>query len=269
MVSKPTYVGGLGFSYKWNMGWMHDMLKYFEQDPIHRAYHHNKVTFGMMYAYSENYILAFSHDEVVHLKKSMLGKMPGDTWKKFANLRLLYGFMIGHPGKKLLYMGQEFGQWSEWNHDSDLQWELLETKEHKQLQDWMRDLLHLYNQTPELHELDYDSKGFEWIDCNDSFRSVVSFIRWGKERKQATVLVFNFTPIPRFGYLVGVPWGGEWKEILNSDAEPYGGSGMGNYGAQTAEEQSVHGRPASLNLTLPPLAALIFQSEKPETVEEA
>lgn len=266
MVSKPTYVGGLGFSYKWNMGWMHDILDYTKQDPIHRAYHHNKLTFGMMYAYSENYILPFSHDEVVHLKKSMLNKMPGDNWKKFANLRMLYGFMVGHPGKMLLFMGQDFGQQHEWNHDVELDWDLLEQTPHKQLQDWFRDLLHLYRTVPGLHQLDYDPNGFEWVDCNDSFRSVVSFLRWDRKREDATLFVMNFTPIPRIGYRVGVPWGGYWKEVLNSDATVYGGSGMGNYGGLEAEDISTHGRPDSLNLTLPPLSVLILQSTKPPEV---
>lgn len=275
MVSRPTYVGGLGFGLKWNMGWMHDILDYMEKDPIHRSYHHNKLTFGIWYAFSENFVLAFSHDEVVHLKKSMLNKMPGDEWQRFANLRLLYGFMTGHSGKKLLFMGGEFGQRSEWDHDTSLDWHLLELPNHKGLQDWVRDLNAAYRSYPELHQIDFQPEGFEWIDCNDYLRSVVSFTRWGKKKDRTLVFVCNFTPVPRFEYRVGVPWGGVWKEILNSDAQIYGGSGVGNLGVIQAEEQSAHGRPYSLNLSLPPLGVVIFEGKLPpalknfEVLEEA
>lgn len=263
MVSRPTYLGGLGFSLKWNMGWMHDMLDYIEKDPIYRTYHHNKLTFGMMYAFSENFLLPFSHDEVVHLKKSMLDKMPGDLWQKFANLRLLYGFMTGHPGKKLLFMGGEFGQWKEWNHDVSLDWHLLESAEHRGLQKWVEDLNALYCSTPALHQIDFDPAGFEWIDCNDSQRSLISFIRWGKKTNEAVVFVCNFTPVPRSEYRIGIPFGGFWQEVLNSDAENYGGSGMGNLGGVTADEISFHGRSHSLSLTLPPLSVVILKAKRP------
>jgi 1,4-alpha-glucan branching enzyme len=265
MVSHPTYLGGLGFSLKWNMGWMHDVLSYMENDPIHRSYHHNKLTFGLMYAFSENFVLAFSHDEVVHLKKSMLGKMPGDMWQKFANLRLLYGFMTGHPGKKLLFMGGEFGQWKEWNHDTSLDWYLLEHPEHRGLQQWVADLNAFYTSTPALHEIDFEPAGFEWIDCNDNSRSLISFIRWGKIKEEAVAFVCNFTPVPRSEYRIGVPFGGFWEEALNSDAEIYGGSGMGNLGGITAEEIPFHGRSHSLSLTLPPLAAVVLKGKRPES----
>lgn len=260
MVSRPTHLGGLGFSMKWNMGWMHDMLKYMELDPIHRNYNHNKLTFGMMYAYSENFVLPFSHDEVVHLKKSMLSKMPGDVWRMFANLRLLYGFMIGHPGKKLLFMGSEYGEWKEWNHDVGLDWTLLESERHQQLQQWFKDLMAAYHAHPALYECDVTPDGFQWIDCNDHERSVISFLRQGKDKQDAIVFVCNFTPIPRFHYRIGIPWGGEWREILNSDAEVYGGSGMGNMGSVQADEEELHGRSHSLDLTLPPLSVLVFQN---------
>ena len=263
MVSRPTYLGGLGFSLKWNMGWMHDVLDYIEKDPIYRGYHHNKLTFGLMYAFSENFLLAFSHDEVVHLKKSMIDKMPGDLWQKFANLRLLYGFMTGHPGKKLLFMGGEFGQWKEWNHDASLEWHLVDRPEHRGLQHWVEDLNALYNITPELHELDFDPSGFEWIDCNDNVRSLISFIRWGKGDNEAVVFVCNFTPVPRYEYRIGVPFGGYWQEILNSDSEIYGGSGVGNLGGVSADEIQFHGRSHSLSLTMPPLGVVVLKGKRP------
>jgi 1,4-alpha-glucan branching enzyme len=260
MVSRPSHLGGLGFSMKWNMGWMHDVLDYIEKDPIHRSYQHNKLTFGIMYAYSENFILPFSHDEVVHLKKSMLSKMPGDAWRMFANLRLLYGFMIGHPGKKLLFMGSEFGEWKEWNHDSSLDWSLPESEQHRGLQHWFRDLLSAYHAQPALYEYDNVPEGFEWIDCNDQERSVISFIRRGKDQRDAVVFVCNFTPVPRRNYCIGIPWGGLWTEILNSDAAEYGGSGMGNMGGVQAEDTPCHGRSYSLSLTMPPLAVVVFRN---------
>lgn len=263
LVSRPSYLGGLGFNMKWNMGWMHDTLDYMQQDPIYRSYHLNKITFGMVYAFSENFVLPFSHDEVVYLKKSMLDKMPGDLWQKFANLRALYGFMTGHPGKKLLFMGGEFGQWREWNHDTQLEWYLLEQPKHEGLRHWVHDLLHFYGTHPQLYEVDYDWKGFEWVDCNDHERSVISFLRFGKNPHEAVLVVCNFTPVPRHQYRIGVPWSGTWAEQLNSDAVVYGGSGMGNYGAVIADAVTAHGRPYSLNLTLPPLSVLLFTGECP------
>ncbi|RME42637.1 MAG: 1,4-alpha-glucan branching protein GlgB [Deltaproteobacteria bacterium] len=272
MVSRPTHLGGLGFSMKWNMGWMHDLLEYMSMDPIFRSYHHDCITFGLMYAFSENFVLPFSHDEVVHLKKSMLSKMPGDIWQKFANLRLLYGFMYGHPGKKLLFMGGEFGQWREWNHETSLDWHLLEYPAHRGLQRWVEDLNRLYRETPALHEKDFEPEGFRWIDCHDHLRSIVSFLRFGKDPHEALLFVCNFTPVPRYGYRIGVPWRGIWREILNSDATIYGGSGVGNAGEATAESVSCHGHPFSLSLTLPPLGVLVFQGCRPpadRTAEKA
>ena len=226
-VSRPTYIGGLGFGFKWNMGWMHDVLDYMSQDPIFRSYHHNQITFSLIYAFSENFILPLSHDEVVYGKGSMLGKMPGDDWQKFANLRLLYGFMFGHPGKKLLFMGDEFGQCSEWNHDSSLDWHLLRDPAHAGLLRWVRDLNTLYRGQPALYELESESAGFEWVDCNDFHRSVISFLRRASDPNDMLLVACNFTPVPRQNYRVGVPSGGAWKEILNSDAPLYGGSGAG------------------------------------------
>ncbi|MCI0603486.1 1,4-alpha-glucan branching protein GlgB [bacterium] len=260
MVSRPVHLGGLGFDMKWNMGWMHDTLDYMEKDPIHRSYHHGKMTFGIWYAWSENFILPFSHDEVVHLKKSMLSKMPGDLWRQFANLRLLYGFMTGHPGKKLLFMGGEFGQWREWNHDRALDWELLNYTEHQQLHSWVQDLNRFYRNTPALYELDFEPRGFQWIDCNDNVRSVLSFLRFGKNDQEAVAFICNFTPVPRHNYRIGVPWEGIWEEALNSDSEFYGGSGIGNFGSVKADEMESHGRKFSVNLQLPPLSVVILKS---------
>ena len=259
MVSRPTYLGGLGFGYKWNMGWMHDVLDYMSKDPVHRSYHHNRITFSLMYAFTENFILPLSHDEVTHGKGSMIGKMPGDDWRKFANLRLLYGFMTGHPGKKLLFMGCEFGQWKEWNHDESLDWSLLQYPFHSGLQRWVRDLNTFYRGQPALYELDADPAGFEWIDCCDTQRSILSFRRKGRDTAAQVVFVCNFTPEPRQNYRVGVPAHGEWKELLNSDAPMYGGSGQGNLGSVTAAPIPMHGQPYSLNLTLPPLAIIAFR----------
>ncbi|HEY6342458.1 MAG TPA: 1,4-alpha-glucan branching protein GlgB [Bryobacteraceae bacterium] len=261
MVSRPTYLGGLGFGSKWNMGWMHDMLAYMSLDPVFRSYNHNYITFSLMYAFSENFVLPFSHDEVVYGKGSMIGKMPGDEWRKFANLRVLYGTMFGHPGKKLLFMGNEFGQWSEWSHDGSLDWRLLKQPYHSGLLRWVRDLNTLYRGEPSLFELDYDAAGFEWIDCNDSQRSVISFIRRARNRDDILVFVCNFTPVPRHNYRVGVPAGGYWKEVLNSDAPLYGGGGQGNEGGLNAAPLPIHGRPFSLNATLPPLGVVVFQPE--------
>jgi 1,4-alpha-glucan branching enzyme len=265
MVSRPTYLGGLGFGFKWNMGWMHDMLNYMSYDPVYRNYHHNLITFSMLYAFSENFVLPFSHDEVVYGKKSMLGKMPGDEWQKFANLRALYGFMYGHPGKKMLFMGCEFGQWNEWHHDFSLDWHLLDRPLHAGLQNWVRDLNMFYRMEPSLFELDFEHAGFEWMDCHDNAGSTINFLRRGRNDLQApqrqTLFVVNFTPVPRCGYRVGVPVGGRWKEALNSDAELYGGSGLGNLGGIEAEAVPIHGREWSLNITVPPLACVIFQKE--------
>jgi 1,4-alpha-glucan branching enzyme len=262
MVSRPTYLGGLGFGFKWNMGWMHDMLDYMSREPVHRSYHHHNITFSLLYAFTENFILPFSHDEVVHGKGSMIGRMPGDEWQKFANLRALYGFMFGHPGKKMLFMGGEFGQWSEWNHDASLDWHLLEYPFHSGLQRWVRDLNTFYRSEPALFELDSDPAGFEWIDCNDSQDSMVSFLRYGKDRRRRVVVVMNFTPVPRHNYRVGVPEVGHWQEVLNSDAELYGGSGQGNFGGIAASPLPMHGRPCTLTITVPPLAAVVFQKEE-------
>ena len=259
MVSRPIHLGGLGFGFKWNMGWMHDMLEYMSQDPVFRSYRHNQVTFGLMYAFSENFVLPFSHDEVVYGKGSMIRKMPGDEWRKFANLRLLYGYMLGHPGKKLLFMGGEFGQWNEWNHDSSLEWDLLRNPTHSGLWRWVRDLNTFYRGQPSLYELDFDSSGFEWVDCRDFERSVLAFLRRGRNPDDVTLFVCNFTPVPRPNYRVGAPVEGYWREVLNSDATLYGGSGQGNMGGVTAVRSAIHGRPFTLDITLPPLGLLIFQ----------
>jgi 1,4-alpha-glucan branching enzyme len=262
MVSRPNYVGGLGFGMKWDMGWMHDTLEYMEKDPVHRKYHHNRLTFRLLYAYHENFILPLSHDEVVHGKGSLLRKMPGDDWQKFANLRLLLGYMYAQPGKKLLFMGGEFGQWNEWYHDVSLDWGLLDYPLHKSLQHWVADLNGLYRKEAALHVLDFDPSGFEWIDCDDSQHSVVSLFRKTPSGGDGILAVFNLTPVPRHGYRVGAPSAGFWKEILNSDAAEYGGSGMGNLGGKEAEEIPCHGRPWSLDLTLPPLGAVFFKQGK-------
>jgi 1,4-alpha-glucan branching enzyme len=259
MVSRPTYVGGLGFGLKWDMGWMHDTLEYMSQDAIFRKYDHNKVTFRMVYAFSENFVLPLSHDEVVHGKGSLLGKMPGEEAHKFANLRLLLGYMYAQPGKKLLFMGGEFGQWREWDHDHSLDWHLLEGTRHAGLQQWVTDLNRLYQSQPALHERDCDHAGFAWIDCNDADRSVLSFLRLGTGAETVVLVVCNFTPVLRQNYRVGTPYGGTWQEILNSDATLYGGSGYGNMGQVEATPLAHHGRPYSLNLTLPPFAAMFFK----------
>jgi 1,4-alpha-glucan branching enzyme len=256
-VSRPTYSGGLGFHFKWNMGWMHDTLHYMQEDPINRRYHHHHMTFGMVYAYSENFILPLSHDEVVYGKGSLLGKMPGDDWQRFANLRAYYGFMWSHPGKKLIFMGCEFAQEKEWNHDQSLDWHLLDQAPYKGVQRLVRDLNTLYREIPALHELDCDPAGFEWIDTQNADESVIAFLR--KDSQGRSVLVVsNFTPIPRHDYLVGVPHGGTWTERMNTDADIYGGSNVGNLGGKTGEERSVNGRPYCLSLTLPPLATIVL-----------
>jgi 1,4-alpha-glucan branching enzyme len=260
-VSRPIYLGGLGFGLKWNMGWMHDVLEYMSQDPVLRSYHHAQITFSLVYAFSENFVLPFSHDEVVYGKGSMLRKMPGDEWQKFANLRLLYGFMFGHPGKKLLFMGDEFGQWSEWNHDVGLEWDLLKNPLHAGLLRWVRDLNTVYRGQSSLHESDFDAAGFEWVDCKDSEQSIISFLRRGPSSDDQILFVCNFTPVVRENYRVGVPVKGSWKEILNSDAPLYGGSGQGNLGGLSTIPLPIHGRPFTLNMRLPPLGIVAFQAD--------
>jgi len=261
MVSRPIYVGGLGFGMKWDMGWMHDTLDYISKNPIHRKYHHNTIIFRQLYAYFENFILPLSHDEVAHGKGSLLNKMPGDDWQKFANLRLLFGYMFGQSGKKLLFMGSELGQWREWYHEESLDWHLLQYQRHAGIKRWLEDLNRFYRNEPALFELDFEQVGFEWIDSNDVESSIINFMRKGKTTSDIIVIICNFTPVPRFNYRVGVPRGGYWIEALNSDAKEYDGSGLGNLGGCEAETISFHGRPCSLNLTLPPLAALFFKSE--------
>ena len=260
MVSRPTYLGGLGFGMKWDMGWMHDTLIYMSKDPVHRHYHHNQLTFRMIYSWTENFVLPLSHDEVVHGKGSLLGRMPGDDWQKFSNLRLLLGYMYAQPGKKLLFMGGEFGQWREWNHDASLDWDLLEYAPHQGLQKWVEDVNKLYRAQPALHQLDFDPAGFEWIDCNDAASSTLSFLRKAKTTADVVLVVCNFTPVVRTGYRVGVPRAGHWREILNSDAPGYGGSGQGNLGGVEAEPVPFHNQPHSVSITLPPLAAVFFKS---------
>ncbi|HSB44591.1 MAG TPA: 1,4-alpha-glucan branching protein GlgB [Nitrospira sp.] len=259
MVSRPTYLGGLGFGLKWDMGWMHDTLDYMSQDPYFRRYHHNKLTFRMLYAFHENFVLPLSHDEVVYGKGSLLGKMPGDEWQKFANLRLLFGYMYAQAAKKLLFMGSEIGQWSEWAHDRTIEWHLLEYASHRGLERWVADLNRLYRDEPALHERDLDPAGFEWIDCNDAESSVISLLRKGKSADEIMLAACNFTPVPRPNYRIGAPCGGFWKEVLNSDATCYGGGGWGNMGGVEAVPISLHGRSHSLTLTLPPLAAMFFK----------
>jgi 1,4-alpha-glucan branching enzyme len=261
MVSRPAYVGGLGFGLKWDMGWMHDTLEYFKQNPIHRKYHHQKLTFRMLYGFTENFVLPLSHDEVVHGKGSLIGKMPGDEWQKFANLRVLFGYMFAQPGKKLLFMGGEFGQVREWNHDMGLEWFVTQFGTHHGLQNWVRDLNRVYREHPALHELDNEQPGFEWIDCNDNETSTISLVRKAKSGSGDVVIVCNFTPVPRIGYKLGVPHGGFWREILNSDANDYNGTGMGNMGGVHAAEEPLHGRTHSVTLTLPPLAAMYLKGE--------
>jgi 1,4-alpha-glucan branching enzyme len=261
MVSRPAYLGGLGFGLKWDMGWMHDSLFYMAREPIHRKFHHNQLTFRMLYAWHENFVLPLSHDEVVHGKGSLLGKMPGDEWQRMANLRLLLGYMYGQAGKKLLFMGGEFGQYNEWYHEISLDWHLLQYPIHAGMQSWVRDLNRAYRAEPALYEQDCRPEGFEWVDCNDSQASVLSFLRKGKDPGQTVLVVLNFTPVVRMPYRVGAPHAGFWREILNSDAHEYGGSGQGNAGGLNAQPLPCHGRPYSLELTLPPLGALFFKSE--------
>ncbi|MFW6159860.1 MAG: 1,4-alpha-glucan branching protein GlgB [Acidobacteriota bacterium] len=262
MVTRPVYLGGLGFGMKWNMGWMHDILDYMKKEPVHRKYHHNQLTFSIWYAFTENFILPLSHDEVVHGKGSLLAKMPGDDWQKFANLKLLLGFMFTHPGKKLLFMGGEFGQWKEWSHEESLEWPLLQYEPHQGIKRWVKDLNILYRGKKALHELDFERKGFEWVDISDWENSIIIFLRKGTSSEKLVLVACNFTPMPRFNYRVGVPVKGFWQEILNSDAREYGGSGQGNMGGVKADFISTHGKPFSLSLTLPPLSIVIFEKNK-------
>ena len=271
LVTRPTYVGGLGFSLKWNMGWMHDMLDYMHMDPIHRRYHHNNITFSLMYAYSENFILPLSHDEVVHIKGSLINKMPGDPWQRFANLREFFGYMWGHPGKKLLFMGGEFGQWKEWNFKESLDWHLLEPPSdplHVQLQSFVRDLNQLYTKEPAFSEQDNEPEGFLWIDPHDSDQSVVSFMRRTKKEEDTLIFISNFTPVPRHGYRVGVPHAGEYYELMNSDAIHYGGSGLENKQPMPSGPTFWQSCPHSILLTLPPLATIILKRKSRELEEE-
>ncbi len=262
MVSRPTYVGGLGFGMKWDLGWMHDTLQYMSRNPIYRKYHHSDLTFRMLYAFNENFILPLSHDEVVHGKGSLIGKMPGDDWQKFANLRLLLGYMYSQPGKKLLFMGAELGQWREWNHDGSPDWHFLEYERHAEINKWLKDLNQLYCSEPALYELDCDPAGFEWIDANDALQSIISFIRKGKSTDDIILTICNFTPTTHSKYRVGVPRGGFWREILNSDAAEYGGSNQSDSLKTRAHKIPWHGRPYSIEITLPPLAIVCLKSRR-------
>jgi 1,4-alpha-glucan branching enzyme len=262
-VTRPVYLGGLGFGLKWNMGWMHDTLDYFAADPVHRRYHHDRLTFSIWYAFTENFMLPLSHDEVVYGKRSLFGRMPGDDWQKAANLRALFAYMYAHPGKKLMFMGGEFGQGREWNHDASLDWHLLEDPRHEGIRRLARDVNRLYREEPALHRRDHDASGFQWIDCCDAEQSVVSFLRRAGGEEEVLV-VCNFTPVPRHNYRVGVPRPGYWRELLNSDARDYGGAGFGNLGGVASVPIPIHGQQHSISLTLPPLAVLYLKAAAPE-----
>jgi 1,4-alpha-glucan branching enzyme len=260
-VSQPTYLGGLGFGFKWNMGWMHDTLSYMSKDPLYRAWHHHELTFGLLYAFSENFVLPLSHDEVVHGKGSLIGKMPGDRWQKFANLRAYFGFMWGHPGKKLLFMGGEIAQEREWNHDRSLDWHLLDDPLHAGMHALVGDLNRAYREIPALHQRDCEASGFRWLVADDAHNSVLAFARFGEEGTPAAIVVCNFTPIPHANYCLGVPHAGFWREAVNTDAAVYGGSNRGNMGGVQSSARESHGFADSLCLTLPPLATMIFVCE--------
>jgi 1,4-alpha-glucan branching enzyme len=261
-VSRPVHLGGLGFTYKWNMGWMHDILEYTEKEPIHRRWHQNLLTFSMLYAFTENFILPFSHDEVVHGKRAMLDKMPGDVWQKYATLRTLYGLMYGHPGKKLLFMGSEFGQWREWDHDHSLDWHLLDDPAHAGLRRYVQALNWHFRNEPSLHEIDFEPAGFRWIDCNDSDASIVAFVRMARSPSDFVIVVVNFTPVPREGYRIGVPAPGYYAELLNSDSTIYGGGNMGNSGGVSSDPVPKHGFDHSIDLLVPPLACLFLKKRQ-------
>jgi 1,4-alpha-glucan branching enzyme len=263
-VSRPVYLDGLGFTMKWNMGWMHDMLDYFAMDPIYRKYHQQSITFSMLYAFSENFVLPVSHDEVVHLKRALVAKMPGDEWQRFANTRAFLAYMFGHPGKKLLFMGCEFGQTEEWNHNLGLPWHLLHFAFHNRMQTMVKELNWLYRREPALHEVDDSYSGFEWIDFRDAEASTISFVRFAQDRDDFIVFCCNFTPVVRHGYRIGVPGAGLYQEIFNTDSEMFGGSNVGNQGAVTSEDVACHGRPASLRITLPPLGVVVFKRSIPD-----
>ena len=261
-VSRPTYLGGLGFGMKWNMGWMHDTLRYLKNDPVHRKYHHDELTFSLWYAFHENFVLPLSHDEVVHGKGSLIGRMPGDDWQQFANLRLLFGTMWSHPGKKLLFMGGEFGQRREWAHESSLEWHVLGVDpRHEGVQRWVADLNRVMREQPSLHQKDFTTDGFRWVQRGDWEQSVVSFLRQGADAAPPILVVSNFTPVPRYNYRLGVPRGGYWRELLNSDAPMYGGSGLGNFGGVEATPMPYEDFAQSLSITVPPLAVLFFKPE--------
>jgi 1,4-alpha-glucan branching enzyme len=255
-VSRPVYLGGLGFGFKWNMGWMHDTLDYLHHEPIHRRYHHHQLTFSLVYAFSENFILPLSHDEVVHGKGALVDKMPGDRWQKLANLRALYGYMWAHPGKNLLFMGGEIAQSREWNAETSLDWHLLEDRDHQGMQSLVRDLNRVYRETPALWEDDFEQTGFRWLEPNDSAANALAFMRVGKDDKRPLACVCNFSPVPRYGYRLGLPLEGLWREVVNTDAGYYGGSGVGNLGEVKAEARPWHDQPFSAEVTLPPLAAV-------------
>jgi 1,4-alpha-glucan branching enzyme len=265
-VSRPVETGGLGFSLKWNMGWMNDTLRFMKHEPIHRQYHHDELTFSLIYAFTENFCLPLSHDEVVHGKKSLLAQMPGDLWQRFANLRLLYSYMWTHPGKKLLYMGSDFGQWNEWNHDAELQWDLLQWESHSGIKKMVADANALLNREPSLYEVDFDKSGFEWIECNARQDSLLAYIRKAKDPNDFLLVVHNFTPVVRENYPIGVPRGGWYQEVFNSDSKYYGGSNLGNFPGRMAEEPGWHFRPFQVKLTIPPLATVVLKPERIETV---
>jgi 1,4-alpha-glucan branching enzyme len=260
-VSRPTYLGGLGFDLKWNMGWMNDTLEYIEKDPVHRHYHQNNLTFSLLYAFTENFVLPFSHDEVVHGKGALLSKLPGDYWQKFANLRLLYGYMYAHPGKKLVFMGGEIGQWNEWNEHAQVEWVLLYFDTHKQIQQYVKELNRVYLAEPALYQVDFGWEGFQWIDFHDVDNSIVSFFRRGRDPNDLLIVIANFTPVPREGYRVGVPKPGFYREILNSDAAYFGGSNMGNRGGLPSDDQPWQGHPHSILVTVPPLGIVYLKPE--------